>query len=369
MDKRRIILICLVGLMIFSLVFLMAIKFTGSASAISKQTIQLISVSVLDIQNANTSEELEQLLFPSGMKLPTKYMDFYSFADVGETSWEVAAGTYEFLTTNFPTEGNRYTLAEVKAAQIFCSWYSTLNSTKRSKSTEDVIALENLFSNSEIGLYDEVYDVRLTNFETLKTLIASYVTVLNIKELEDADSLVHKEKYVELLEMHPEYNTVMSMGVTYGWDFFADEEPGGVVVQMLKDFYDSRLTYCELLGLQFTPSGMKFFSDPETTEVIAPASPAETIEETPEVTVSPEPMPSPSPSIESVSPIEAAKNQPNKAVTDFATGYTSDDVPERRMGWKDVGLIVSLVIVGVTVVYAGIVDWIRKRNRPKWGPY
>lgn len=135
--------------------------------------IKLVSPSIDEL--LQNGADLEKLLYPSGLKLPTKYIDLLVCAPVNSNTELTGEVTY-FLKTVAPVEDNIYTYAEYKAAEIYlaiCRLYSS------DEGVSDVnTAVQTLDKNTTVNWMTNVTNATLSNGNRLAELISTYRGIL-----------------------------------------------------------------------------------------------------------------------------------------------------------------------------------------------
>ena len=132
------------------------------------------SIAELTVKGA----DLEALLYPSGLKLPTKYMDLLMFAPVNYSATLVDETAY-FLKTIAPTEDSVYTYAEYSAADTYLTICRIMcivgDSDNPSATSEAFISLDN---NTTVNWMHNVTNATLSDSTRVVTLIDNYKDLL-----------------------------------------------------------------------------------------------------------------------------------------------------------------------------------------------
>lgn len=89
-------------------------------------TLELRDVNYSDVRQALERGQVDGVLYPSGMDLPTKYWDIYMFATTTGMTMPVPRQVATMLELNWPVEGGKYTYAEVLSCCIYYSLYTWL---------------------------------------------------------------------------------------------------------------------------------------------------------------------------------------------------------------------------------------------------
>ena len=289
-----------------------------SANAASFVDIPTKAVSVQEMLDTTSPAELDKLLFPSGMELPSKYLDFGQFTNVDGSTARVSPDTYSFLVTNFPTEDGEYTLAEVKAAQFYVGhWLTTSNGE---------FAMASLpfdsSTRSDIVLGDE-------GFPLLRDALLYFEEALEVSRVTNPEATIYNSpKFHELLE------DGYSFGYDYNWDDIGVMSSSTSLRQDIIGFCASRAKYMDYfhLEVQFLEGDPYVFG--ATVEIPEPQDTTET-------------------------PVAPA--QPHETITDFKTGINSYDVPNEGKGKEDYLLEGSLIVVAFAIL-GGAVKWLFDRR-------
>lgn len=349
-------------------------------------TVKLKSVPLSTVLDASDGRELEDLLYPTGMQLPTKYLDLFMFANLGERDWVITGRTYTLLRTFYPTRNDTYTFAECRAAQMFCGWYDTLYNSERTVGDRDIAALTGLDSLAPLDLAGDVSTVIPYDVVKLQAVLQEFSSVLSLEEVTVDGALLASNEYQALISF--DSGCPYSFGYDYMWDAFYNTAPPDELSSQLEMFYDSRIDYCVSLGLSWQPTQVSYFNVDTSiigaiTEVPVVDSPPDeelglaipSVVGTPSESFVPEDtaLPiaaeqAPVPSVKStpyVSPtIDYNSVEANKTISEFATGLMNSDATTKSLGWRDLTVGIALCIMLVAVVTFGVNDWIKKRNDP-----
>lgn len=118
---------------------------------------------------------IEALLYPSGLKLPTKYMDLLMVAPTNSSS-TIVGETANFLRTIAPNNTNEYTFAEYEAADIYLAMCRLYAQEKGESQTGD--ALKNLDVNTTVNWMNNVTNATIADYGRLVALITNYKSIL-----------------------------------------------------------------------------------------------------------------------------------------------------------------------------------------------
>lgn len=122
------VLVCLVCVLSFMPTTGRALTYWESPSAQYKFKSTAITLKAYDmkevLKHRDDAAKIESIIYPSGMHLPTKYMDILHLAPIetesdGMFSEPIDNSVSRFLCYYFPTSDNKYTFAEYSAANMF----------------------------------------------------------------------------------------------------------------------------------------------------------------------------------------------------------------------------------------------------------
>lgn len=151
------------------------------------------SIEQLIAQGAN----LEALLYPSGLKLPTKYMDLLMCAPVTSAN-ELSGETANFLKTVAPTSDGVYTYAEYKAAELYLAICRLYVNVDNNYATGD--SIRSLDKNTSVNWMENITNATLTNNTRLVQLISNYSDILE-QHANGADISGHRQ-YRDFIAEH-----------------------------------------------------------------------------------------------------------------------------------------------------------------------
>lgn len=141
--------------------------------------------------------DLEALLYPSGLKLPTKYMDLLMFAPTNSSSM-VVGETVNFLKTIAPNATGEYTFAEYEAADVYLAICRLYVAEEGSTKTGD--ALRNLDTNTTVNWMTNVTNATLGDYSRLVALISNYKELLT--SYGDGATIGGHRQYRDLVANH-----------------------------------------------------------------------------------------------------------------------------------------------------------------------
>lgn len=141
--------------------------------------------------------DLEALLYPSGLKLPTKYMDLLMCAPVN-SSTNVIGETANFLKTIAPNSTGQYTYAEYEAADIYLAMCRCYLQEEGESLTGD--ALKNLDVNTTVNWMNNVTNATISDYSKLVALISNYRSIL--ESAGNGESLRSHKQYKDLVADH-----------------------------------------------------------------------------------------------------------------------------------------------------------------------
>lgn len=141
--------------------------------------------------------DIEALLYPSGLQLPTKYMDLLMCAPTNSSA-AVTGETVNFLKTIAPTATGEYTYAEYEAADMFlaiCRLYL-----QEAGETQTGDALKNLDQNTTVNWTNNITDARVSDYTRLVSLLTNYKSIL--ESFGQGNSIGTHNQYRDLVAEH-----------------------------------------------------------------------------------------------------------------------------------------------------------------------
>ena len=346
--RNRIIAVCLLLTIVLPSTVLASYKGLPS-NATHRTRIALRSCDISKLEG-KSSDEIDKILYPSGMQLPTKYLDFamfYNFSDY----IEVSGATYTFLTNNWPNETATYTYPEVLAAQMFLYlWYA------QNFAGSDFVCADTI----NTWIEDCIGDIEHPKCTTYITDTSILFKVL--------DS--YKVSY-ETLSFHKAYldDTVpLSRGRLFAWDTYVIDGYTAVSQQECAQFWSTRQEYMSKLSIAImyvedtTASFDCLYPSEggnELSEGGAFAGMGTDDKDTSVVTP-------PSPSVDEEEPVEvppAALVGDNYVNTVPVVGGGVGEV-EREVDWRNMYTIACLVVAAIFVAVGVVVDYVNKRKDP-----
>lgn len=304
---------------LFFTMLLVVVLSVVTADAANSVVVDVKPVTVEMLLAADDVSDLEDILYPSGLSLPTNYIDFYMFADVGDESITVSDTTYEFLLENFPSADGLYTWAEYYSAQVYMCWVGTLLGGQRASTDEDVVALQEMLQSCGLSIAPEQLTcTKLTDIAYLQQYIERFKEALE----NESSAQYHELKTYDLTD-----GVSLTMGKAYMSTCTDYNVPIGLDVQNILKWLDTRIDYMNMFGI---------------------------------VTDAAEPV--------KVSGFQSSTESNEQSSSDYVGSIQYVAAPlnigQRRMGLQDIALVVSLVVVICAVVVFWVVDFIRKRNDP-----
>ncbi len=214
-------------------------------SKVDATGIKVVSPSIDDllVEGAN----LEGLLYPSGLKLPTKYMDLLMVAPVSYST-EVTGEVAYFLKTAAPTRNSTYTYAEYSAAEVYlglCRMASDVNDTSTTAE-----AVRRLDTNTTVNWMYNITNAQLGNSQLLRELISTYRSIL--EQVGDGADASRHNQYRDLTEEH--------RGVYYSCGDLSCFGPDGLMGRDLSAYMLGRYSWWDYLGIthQLTSAILKY---------------------------------------------------------------------------------------------------------------
>ena len=141
--------------------------------------------------------DLEALLYPSGLKLPTKYMDLLMFASI-TYSTPITSETAYFLKTAAPVEGGTYTYAEYRAAEVYLAMCRM--NLAESNMTNTAASVRSLDTNTTVNWTMNVTNATLTNSTRMVALISNYKSIL--ESFAEGGSISGHRQYSDFVADH-----------------------------------------------------------------------------------------------------------------------------------------------------------------------
>lgn len=244
---RRVLCLILVVLSVF---FAVSAEETGVVEEYTN--IRVKEVSFDQIYQAVEEGNVDRLLFPTGMEIPTKYFDLLMFRDGTGDSLRVPSYTYQYLCTNWPSEDGTYTVAEVRSVVILYSLFEMSYNAKHFASDIDMISLTSLQEDTAFRFDGVTTNAICLPNENLKNLLNNYRELLEIPLLRNRDFRNHMDYFLFLYP--PSIEFLLSMDVDFSWIHYANAEPQVSEQQSVADFLDSRQKFWEYIGVRFSPT-------------------------------------------------------------------------------------------------------------------
>ena len=290
--------------------------------------VDVLPVSFEQILDAD-SQHLDQLLYPSGMELPTKYQDIMMFAEYNAPV-AVYGDTLNFLHENFQTEGDKYTFAEIQTAQMYLAvhdWSTDRNSVVYKQLPDELSSAEQ--------------SVIIEDVAKLRSYLNPLRNLLRGVDPEAEQSREVLPEYAYITELTPG-GFYLSMGDQFSWDKSLGMNYIDGFTQRISSFLATRLAYMEAVGLRFT--------DSSRTEPLAFPS---------VVIVSAE-------SELSQQPIETIGHSNGNYVSEFKSpmSFEISDGNVRTVGLRDIVMVSSIIVVVLAVIVKWIKDIVRRYNDP-----
>lgn len=223
-------------------------------SKIDARGINIVSPSLDDL--LADGADLEALLYPSGLKLPTKYMDLLMFAPVNYNTEVIDEAAY-LLKTIAPVKDNTYTYAEYSAAQVYLGLCRLAADEENVSATAN--AVRSLDKNTSVNWMTNVTNATLGNSQRLTSLISNYKALL--EQAGNGADVSRHAQYRDLVAEHrgvryscgtlrcftdPTYNIVARdtelsayvLGLFSWWDYIGAAHNLTSAVLTYSKFYD-----------------------------------------------------------------------------------------------------------------------------------
>lgn len=391
------------SLMLFAVLVTPTLAAASPEYGLTVSNIELREVLVDDLIQAEMPEDVEFLLYPTGMELPTKYLDFFSFFDPFEHSVVCSKEVASYLNAAYPEAGGVFTLAEVKAMELYLGLLHAALDGTRSPHEIDMWEAFTFIKDNEVTLTGATpTTVAVQDMERFRGQLVAHQMILNYGQLDTADPATNYSEYQDLITVPVDGSPLMGFGWNSQYDNWycwltpedsrlsADTEYDADVATRVAAFWQTRSKYMEQLGVSFVDASapIKFVEsvDPsdmwrmvylDNTSLLVPAlsvqewrpSTQEVSQETvtPPATTAPVESVKPTPMPESVPPSFKPQEQDyNDYVTEFNPGQQSNGstMASRTYGWKDVLLVISIIIVVIASLTLFIMDAIRKKRDP-----
>lgn len=342
---RRVLIVCLAVLLAMS--HAQAIEFSKPVpdGLDTSVTIKVKPVDFASLRGA-TAEEWDQTLFPSGMQIPTKYLDLSLAYDIGEET-TISSAVYVFLVKNWPCLDKTYTYAEILAARMWVHIWSVTQLPVEEMSSA-------LSAKMWLGSIGE---------ETVPT-----TTSVVISSPELFWSAVVSSIASESIEADAEIKTTGGAPVRFdagfNWEGYVLHGPNSVTEQKLSDFWETRLQYMQDVGLKVVQSETSLcdfnvlYPEEQTFET-GPGGAFDTGEtEVQKPATAPE---------------EPAKTEPPKYAPEYLGDSYVDTVPvitngfgevDREIGLRDTYTTVCIILAIVFITVGAVVDYLKKRDDP-----
>lgn len=348
--------------------------------------VPLREVNVQDLIGMS-AEEVEATLYPTGMELPTKYLDFMMFHDPWEDTWQVYQEVKIFLDSYYPSADGYYTYAEIRTVEIYLGLINLIWGGGTGYAESAFRVVDRFITASGLQLDGLMTTVDIVDVEKLHAQLAVYELPLDMDVSEYADVPENDPAYQELI--YPPEGDGIQMGFNrhsaFDVTFNRLSTPLGRDSQVdeIIAFFESRMQYLDIIGAGVVPGAQEVIEpiekeldwsvwdyytreEPIIQWVVPPvggigAMHGMSIEQIPVSSAPVEPSVTPTPSQDL--PI-------SESLASFETGIDSSDVTIKRVNLQDILVYVSIFIVIVGVVALFVVDFIRKRKDPtrtfKW---
>lgn len=237
-------------LLIFTVFVLCAVQIlTSTAHATYSSQITIVPYDT-NVWNIGTADDINAALYPSGMQLPTKYMDFLDFSFIS-TEFSVSNEVGTFLNRYWPEQRGRFTNAEYMAARRFIYLLRTYNTFGEAHPI--IKGCARLQHDSSWALLMNFSNVSLSGakLDTLKDYVSYYWEVLAgtgaITSGAGDESL-----YAEFTQSTIN-GVYMTVGSAVQWDTYtADYNPLTDCGEDLSNYLANFVSYANAFGLTFT---------------------------------------------------------------------------------------------------------------------
>ncbi len=350
--KSKIALYVLLAAMLFTCTTFSAMAAEGDVGEVPaiRDTSGAMIVSPSIEQLLEPGADIEALLYPSGLKLPTKYIDLLQFAPVNSTK-AIADEAIYLLKTAAPVESNTYTNAEYMAAQYYLNLARLYFD--ESRATEHThAALVNLDADTSLNMCKNLSDAKLTNSEHLRILISNYSNVLLAYAI--GTDVTSDPQYVDMLNEHD--GVYYSFGGPNGLDlsYFASSRTDEAV----ETFIDMLDALWKLLSVEqsYTPAQVEYS---ESTDSFAyngvnfKKGAPDTFGRT-----------RPTASFGEDSSSAPADNRDITPVVTVEGNVNPDDIPHGKMNFREIMSILAFAFMVVAVIVLWIIKVIRRKKDP-----
>lgn len=227
------------------------------------------SVSMTDLSGALSvgGEVLDDLLYPSGMVLPTKYWDFFMMGSLADYSYTMCDNVYRFMRANWPTEDGYYTYAEYEAADLFYAIYAWSSSLSAWDTGAISKSFQDLFVTWGTSDFINVPDAILYPTEEFVRLYLEYSDTFNTYgNLEDERDVTYSSDYINVCQSGFEDGKYYALTFGYAGNIayrlknisLGRDDTTGIVGE--SDAFLNRIAYSLDIGLTLIPSENNYFT-------------------------------------------------------------------------------------------------------------
>lgn len=393
---------------------------------IDSVTVDIQPIKYEEVLEAAKNNSLEELLYPSGLTLPTKYCDIFAFASNMQEKAVTAVQIKRMLELNWPTQNKRYTMAELLAAELYYYTFCWPMYTDDDMSPV-VMAIDEL-SGTQLSFRGHTYSAVVPDTTKFVPVLEEFEDLLTSAAQDEGNPLNHN-----LYTLATSEGNSVGVPLTYGYNFnwthymqpVQTTDDVYLMRQQLANYYEGLRVLWATFGIQFKTSQVnvvdtahllaynqmtsvvlddelllqsslplfsgdleappdasidKYFTDSVSVDMPVKIDPAEYRDPgvqynpvVPSTTVS-EPSSSSSSSQAEQPPIiesppasgssTMSDYQPNPFVGNTSAVIKETDVPVKTYNLRDMFTIVSIFVVLVLVTGLCIVDFIRKRDNP-----
>ena len=311
---------------------------------------RMVSVTVRPVDLSKLAgapvDEWERILYPSGMQLPTKYLDL-ALTSYVEASVEVSSATYVFLVKNWPCEDKAYTYPEILAAQMWLNvWFMSQFPLEPTSTSQAVTAW---LAANELAVTPTTSTMTLTDTGAYWEAIVTAVALGRQSGVENFSTA---------------NGATYSMGYAFPWETYfmnaSDDEQGIAFVE----FWESRLQFMTDLGLTLVETSTSccnfatMYPESQGHETSSGGA-FESAEEPSEPSVDVPP---------SVGDTEKPNYKPEYVGDDYVNTVpvitTGIGEPDKSIGLRDIYTTICIILAVVFIAVGTVVDYLKKRDDP-----
>lgn len=166
-------------------------------SPLDTSGVNIVSPSIADLTAKDA--DLEALLYPSGLRLPTKYMDLLMFAPVSYSSPITSEAGY-LLKTIAPVDNSTYTYAEYRAAELYLAMCRLYKAADTETTLATAASVKSLDTNTTVNWMMNVTNATLSDQKRMVALISNYQSIL--ETLASGSSITSHKQYTDITAQH-----------------------------------------------------------------------------------------------------------------------------------------------------------------------